>query len=75
MKADRCSRPGRAIDSIIEVIKSNTTTAAWDGYSNSFFNAKGQVPQVGVLKLGPFLASPVHSGPFAWSRSPLFKEF
>ncbi|MCS5581345.1 MAG: hypothetical protein NZ837_12540, partial [Gammaproteobacteria bacterium] len=27
------------------------------------------------LKLGPFLASPVHSDPFAWSRSLLFKEF
>ena len=27
------------------------------------------------LKLGPFLSSPVHSGPFAWSRSLLFKGF
>jgi len=28
-----------------------------------------------VLKLGPFQSSPVPSGPFAWSRSLLFKGF
>jgi len=28
-----------------------------------------------VLKLGPFQSSPVHSGPFAWSRGLLFNRF
>ena len=65
MKADRCSRPGRAIDSIIEVIKSNTTTAAWTRYSNSFFYTKGVVCDQNVTDTSPFESLPVT---FAWDR-------
>jgi len=49
------------------------------GYSNSFCHVnEAGTPSwcaENVLKLGPFQSSPVPSGPFAWSRSLLFKGF